>query len=70
MLLVFAKHVRYIYMLRYMKVDVEGIDLECISSLAEILQDHHHRRPKFFSIELPQAEKVLDTCFEWPLFCQ
>lgn len=47
-------------MLRYMKVDVEGIDLECISSLAEILQDHHHR-PKFFSIELPQDEKVLDT---------
>jgi hypothetical protein len=37
---------------RYMKVDVEGHDLDCVSSLAKV------SRPRFFSIELPTAEEV------------
>ena len=37
---------------RYMKVDVEGHDLDCVSSLAKV------SRPRFFSIELPPAEEV------------
>ena len=37
---------------RYMKVDVEGHDLDCVSSLAKV------SRPRFCSIELPTAEDV------------
>ena len=39
---------------RYMKVDVEGHDLDCVSSLANV------SRPRFFSIELPPAEEVAE----------
>lgn len=33
-------------------MDVEGHDLDCVSSLAKV------SRPRFFSIELPTAEEV------------
>ena len=49
---------------RYMKVDVEGHDLDCISSLAALVS-----RPRFFSIELPPAEEVAALADVFSMIC-